>query len=124
MRHQYGGNPELRQRAPKLTPQLLAQRHVKRGERFVQQQQTRATDERACQSHPLPLAARYLPRITIPEARQPEQLHDLLDPMLSLCPAETSQPIGDIMDDVEVGEQRVVLEQIADPTLLRWQKDA
>src|ERR1700730_8391963 len=28
------------------------------------------------------------------------------------------------MGDVEVGKQRVLLEQIADPALLRWEKDA
>ena len=57
------------------------------------------------------------------EPTQPEQFDDLPDPLLSLCPADTAQSVGDIVDNVQVGKEGVLLEEIADAALLRSQED-
>ena len=63
---------------------LLAELEVECPERFVEQQHLRPVDERAGQRDPLPLAARELRRLPLPELRRAgpfERLSDALPPL-------------------------------------------
>src|ERR1043166_5357983 len=53
MRHQQGGDLQLDQPAPKLSAQLFPRWSIECGERFVEEEQARAADQRARQRDPL-----------------------------------------------------------------------
>src|SRR6266571_2888117 len=79
VRHEYRRHSQLDEPTAKLPPQMLSRRGIERGKRFVEQEQTRLTDQRARQRNALLLPSRQLPRVTILETGRPEQRHDLLD---------------------------------------------
>ncbi len=98
--------------ALQLQLHLLAQFHVQRTERLVEQQCRRTIDERASQGDPLLLPPRQLARAP---ALQPLELHDAEDRKDPLAVLGTRhllhlQPEGDVVVDRHVGEERVLLE--------------
>ena len=83
---------------------------VERRERLVEQQHARVARERPRQRDPLPLAARQLARLRVREVRDAEALEQLADPLLA---AE-----GDVPRDAQVREERVLLEDEPDASLV------
>ena len=67
---------------------LPLNRDVQRRDRLVTDDQVRVERERSRDTDPLPLAAGKFVRVAIAERRvEADDLHELADPLLSLCPA-------------------------------------
>ena len=96
-----------------LTAQRLAQAGVERGERLVEQDHLGVGRERARERDPLALAAGELVRVGLRPAGEPDQIERLAD---ALAPCGAEAHVG---GHVEVREQRALLEDHADPALLR-----
>ena len=97
----------------------MAEVLVEAGERLVEQHQRRAGGQGTGQGDPLLLAAGELVGVAVAHVRQAHQVEDFGHPRAALGAGQTVEPEGDIGRDVEVGEERVVLEDQADATLLR-----
>ena len=103
--------------------QILSHAGVKRAERLVEQQHARLDGERAGERHALALAARKLRRIA---SAEPIELHQLqqfrhargdLGARRTRCSRTRVEAEGDIVGHGHMLEQRVVLENEADPPL-------
>ena len=105
-----------------LVAQRDPQRRVERAERFVEQQQGRGRGERPRERHPLALAPAQLRRSAVAEPRQAHEPEHLGDAGRAGRTVEVAQPERDVRGDVEVGEQRMLLEHQADAAVLRWQR--
>ena len=101
--------------------QLRADLRVERAERLVEQQHPRLDGERARQRHPLALAAGELRRVAVLVAGEPDDPEQLVDARgdLGLRALADRQPEGDVLAHGHVLEGGVVLEDEADPALLR-----
>ena len=104
--------------ALELDLHLPAQLEVESAERLVEQQHLRAVDQRPGQGHALLLAAGELAGAALAEAAELDQLEHLVDLLLDVLDAAAAQPEGDVLEDVEVREQRVVLEHRVDRALV------
>ena len=95
---------------------VLAQLQVERAERLVEQQHLGLVDQRAGERHALALAAGKLARPARAVAGQPHQLERLLGGLapLGLADALDHQPVGDVVEHVQMREQRIVLEDGVD----------
>ncbi len=107
--------------------QLLAhpdpQERIEGGQGLIQQQDARIGDQGAGQRHPLLLAARELGRLALGVAvhmDQLEQLHRLGSPLGRLDAAHLEAE-GDIVDAIQMREQRVALEHHGGAALDRRQ---
>ncbi len=90
------------------------QLEVERTERLVEQQHLRLVDQRPGEGDPLLLAAGELGRLLAglgPELDERQHLVDLASTTADLAPAQAE---GDVLEDVEVREERVVLEDGVD----------
>ena len=105
--------PELAQQLVQLGAHRGLRVCVERGQRLVEQQRLRPAGKRAGKRDALPLAAGQLPHPGAGERRDPEPLEQLRDRCASRR-AET-----DVLRDVEVREERVLLEEVAHASLLR-----
>ena len=106
------GNAEPPLQPPQLGAHAHAQERVERRQRLVEQQDLRMGDERARQRDALLLAAGELGGDALGEGRhgdELEKLHRLLAP-LRLVDAAHLQREGDVVDAIEMREQRVALE--------------
>ena len=92
-----------------------AQVRVERGERLVQEQDLGFDRERPREGHALLLAAGELVGVAALQARQPDHLEQLADPLPS-CRA--GQPEGDVRLHREVRKQAALLGDVADPAPL------
>src|SRR5204863_3535305 len=99
-----------------LALHLLAGLEAERAERFVEQEHLRAVDDRTRERDALPLAAGQLARLAAAEAGQAHHLERLGRAPLALPAWDLldAQPVGDVVGDAEVREQRVVLEDGVD----------
>ena len=106
------GDPEPLLDVDELELRLLAQLLVERPERLVEQEQLRLLDQAPRQRHPLPLPARELVRLAVGELRELHQLQHLGDLRRRLVAPHpvAQQPVGDVLLDRHVREQRVGLE--------------
>ena len=95
-----------------LLAQRLAQAGVEGGERLVEQDHLGVGRQRAGERDPLALAAGELVRVGLGAAAQPDEVERLAD-ALAARGAE-----ADVGRDVEVREQRALLEDHPDPALL------
>ncbi len=112
-----GRDPDPLDERPQLAPGALAQRRVQVGQRLVQEQHSRLPSERAREGHALLLPPRELlhaPPLEPLEAHQPEDLRHL--GVVRAPPGESKR---DVLSDVEVGEQRVMLEHHPTASLCR-----
>ena len=104
---------------------LLAQLQVERAERLVEQEHTRAVDERAGERDALLLAAGELPRLAAAESLQPDERQHLVD--AARAPAAVDalapEPKGDVLEDRQMREERVALEDGVHVALVRRQPD-
>ena len=116
MRDHDRGQPELALQPLDLDLHVEPQILVERGERLVEQQELGLEDKRARQRHALLLAAGELARIAAGKRLHlhgVQHLEGLLAPRLP-GHAPRGQPIGDVLGDAHMREQRVVLEHDAD----------
>ena len=102
---------------------LLPQLQVERAERLVEEQHLGVVDQGARERDALALATRQLDRLALAEARQLHDLQDFLhsQPPLPARHALHPQPVGDILGDSHVREERVVLEDRVDVSRVRRQ---
>ena len=121
----YGGHLQLLVELAQPAPQLLAHLGVQGAEGLVQEQERRLGGQRARQCHPLALPSGKLVRIAAADPIQLDQLEQFLHRSADL---RFRQPLGagldakaegDVLEDGEVAEQRVVLENEAHPAVLR-----
>jgi hypothetical protein len=101
--------------------QVLADTCVERAERLVEEEHGRLDGQRPSEAHALPLAAGQLRRVVVRPARDLDELEQLVDPPANLRPrpAPHLEPEGDVLAHGHVLERRVMLEDEADPALLR-----
>ena len=95
---------------------VLAELQVERAERLVEQQHLWPVDQRAGERDALALAAGQLAGAARAIARQPHQGERLLGGLapLGLADALDHQAVGDVVEHVEMREQRIVLEDGVD----------
>ena len=91
---------------------LLAELEVERAERLVEQEHLRAVDDRAGERDPLALAAGELRRLAAAEPAEPHELERLGGALRRARRSDAfdPQPVGDVLADGHVREERVVLE--------------
>jgi hypothetical protein len=106
---------ELLLQAADLAAQADAFERVERRQRLVEQQQLGLRGQRTRERDALLLAAGQLTRVLVPRAGEADQLQQLGDPRLDLGrrPFAVHQPVGDVVGDAQVREQRVRLEHDA-----------
>jgi len=95
-----------------LDAHLLAQLGVEVGQGFVEQQQPRLHHQAARERDALLLPARELVRLARGQRLQPGEFEDALDALAqrARCDAAQSQPEGDVLEHVQMREDRVRLE--------------
>jgi hypothetical protein len=110
--------------AQRLEPwqQFLATRRIERGHWFVEQQQPWPGQERASECHALALPTGELVRPAAQQSAETEQLHRVGELRLGAAGARAALPVAQIAGNVEMGKQERVLEDVADPSLLRRQR--
>jgi len=116
MRDQQRGELELAEQLGELVAHLPARDRIERAERLVEQQHAGLARERASERDTLSLAARELPGTRAGEVADPEALEQIG----ALALAGEAHVAG----DGEVGEEAVVLRQVADAASLRAQADS
>ncbi len=107
-----------------LEREALAQVAVQVGERLVEQQHPGARGDGAGEGHALLLAAGKLVRVLGPGAGQPDRGQQLGRALPAPGAGEVAKPEGHVVEDVQVGEEGVVLEHDADAALLRRHGEA
>ena len=113
-----GRERELAEQLVELDSHCRLRVGVECGQRLVQQQDARLERERPRERHPLALAARQLA-----DAGR-RQMGDL-EPLEQLGHGGVAAGTeAHVCEHVEVGEQRVLLEQVAHLAALRWHVDA
>jgi DtxR family Mn-dependent transcriptional regulator len=107
-------------RFPQDRPDLAAHPHPQGGveirERLIEKNEGGLGGERACERHPLLLAARQLMWEPPGLGPQPDQVEHLSHPHLAT--GAVAHAVSDVLFDRQVREQGVVLEDDADPTPL------
>ena len=98
---------------------LATELEVQGSQRLVQQQHRRTVDDRPRQRDPLLLPARELGRLAPGHPGQLDQLEGRLHLALHRLAATTTQAERDVLEDVEVREERVVLEDGVHRPLVR-----
>src|SRR5262249_61026213 len=109
-----------------LELRLAAQFLVERRERFIEQEDARALDQRTRERDALALAAGELVRLAFGQAFEPDQRQHLLDPScdFSLRKSLLLEPDRDIALDREMRKQSVALEHHVDrPSIRRYRRD-
>src|SRR6266480_878587 len=88
---------------------LLAQLEIECPERLVEQQDLRTVDQRTSERDPLLLPAGHLRGLAFLEALEVHQAHRLVDTLPDVFPTDllASKTEGDVLEDIEVREQRV-----------------
>jgi hypothetical protein len=124
MRDHERGNSRRLQAFAQVRAESRARRGVKGGQRLVEEKESRLGRHRSRKSNALQLTARELARISTRDALQIEQLQHCVRFVRAGCTIQTPQPVFDVPGYGEVREHGIVLRQIADMPLLRWQTDA
>ena len=119
-----GGQAEFALDLADLFAQVFADSRIQRRQRFIQQQQAWAGDQRAGEGDTLALAAGQLMRIAAGEVVQFNQFQHFADAFVTVVRIDLlhAQTEGNVLLDGHVGEQRVALEHHADPAFLRAQR--
>jgi hypothetical protein len=115
------GRAQLAVQLLDLEPGLGAQLGVEVGERLVEQEHRRLTDDRTPHSDALPLSARELAGLSLQERRQLEDLRGLVDTVadLGFRHLRDLQAVGHVGEHRHVRIERVVLEHHGDVPLGR-----
>ena len=114
------GDPQPLLEGAELIPHALAELGVQVGQGFVKQQHGRLDDYGAGQRHTLLLAAGELVGEPLLHALELHQLHYVIGATddLILRDLGHTQTVGDVLPDVQVGEQGVGLEHHGDAPLV------
>ena len=120
VRYIYKSDAELLLDALELVLHVLAQAEVERAERLVEQQYLGPVHERAGDGDALLLAAGELVRLALFKALERHYLQHLRDALLDLLLRHLgdAQAEGDVLEHVQVREQRVLLEHRVDAALV------
>jgi hypothetical protein len=114
-----GGHAEAALEGADLLAQAGADAGVERGERLVEQEEAGGGGQRAGEGHALLLAAGELDgvfRALLGQADEGEQLGDAGGD-LGPAAAAVDEAVGDVVEDAEVGKERVGLEDDAEVAL-------
>jgi hypothetical protein len=119
------GDTDLALNAFQLELHGLAQLEVEGAEGLVQEQGPWPVDQGPSQGDPLLLAAGQLEGLALLPALQLDQSQRVRHPPPDLAPLDllAAKPEGHVLEDVHVGEQRVLLEDHVDVALERWDAD-
>ncbi|MCY1539074.1 hypothetical protein D9M68_746430 [compost metagenome] len=106
------GDPQRFLQGLEFLLHALAQLQIQRAERLVEQQDFRLVDQRPGQSHALPLTSGQLSGAAGAVAAELDQFQRLFGFLLALGLGHFAQHqrIGDVIEHIEVREQRVILE--------------
>ena len=107
----------------KLQFHLPFQVRIERGKRLIEQHKLGLPDQNARQRAPLLLSAGKLTRTVVLQSLQAECVQNLPHRLLPLVFRAGVRACADVLLDRHVREQRVLLKQIADLSLLRRQVD-
>ena len=91
---------------------------VERRQRLVEEEHARLERERTCERDPLPLAARQLADVRSGQVRDLEPLEEIVDGHAA------ARAEAHVREDVEMREERVLLEEVADTAPLRRDVDS
>ena len=118
--HVHERDPDLHLDPLQLDLELAPELEVECAQRLVEQQHVGPVHERSRERHALLLTAGQLVRPAVLVPGQFHELERLADPGpgLGLGNALAAQPEPDVVADVEMGEQRVVLEDHVDRALV------
>ena len=119
-----GRHVPVRENGRQLLAQGLAQPHVERGERLVEEQEGRIGREGTAEGDPLALASRDLVRPPMLEAAQAHALDHFGHPAMHVRARPPAQPEADIGRHGEMRKKRVALEHIAQAASLRRHVDS
>jgi len=97
-----------------LAAETLAQAGVERRQRLVQQEDVRLRSERAGERDPLLLPAGERLRVPVAHPREADEVEQSSDATARVCHVGEVEPVGDVLADAHVREQRVLLEHDAD----------
>ena len=117
MRDVEGGHGESLEDAIEILEQPVAKPPVERGERLVEQEHAWLGGESPCERDALSFSTREGRDRPALEAGEPDQLEQVADTTLHLRlrVAAHAQAERDISEDVPMREERVILEDHADP---------
>ena len=103
-----------------VAAQLGARADVERGERFVEQEETRLDHERSCECDALLLTTGELVRLGTAAVAEPDSFEPFAgaSPRLAARHATTAEAERHVLERGEVGEQQVVLEHDPDRAAL------
>ena len=116
------GRPELLEDPAEVVEEPIAQSSIERSEGLVQQEDARLGSQRASERNALPLATRQRPHCAPLEPNKAHQLEKLSGARFCRLRrvAAHPEPEREVAEDVAVRKERVVLEDEADPTPVRW----
>ena len=114
VRDVHEGQPDLGLDPLDLDLHRAAQLQVESAERLVEQQHLGTVDQGPGEGDALLLAAGELGRLLARLGVELDEVEHLADLLVDLLALATAQPEGDVLVDVEVREQRVVLEDRVD----------
>ena len=98
---------------------------VESGKRLIQQKQLRVADQNARQSYTLLLTAGELAWFVLLQTFQLHQPEHITEAAFLLTAVfHPAQAAENVLPHRHVGEERIVLEEISDPTPLRWKIDS
>ena len=117
--HVQRGHPPLVADTQQVGEDALAERHIERRERLVEEQEAGVARERAREGHPLLLAPREGQRVALEERRKLERLDGRVDARAVAPRAE-----ADIPERRQMGQERRVLRHVADAPPLGRQPHA
>jgi hypothetical protein len=109
------GTPTSAEHGRELARRAGAGAGVERRERLVEQQGVGAARERAGERDALALAAGQRRRARVGPGGEPEPPEERVGAGAALGPRGVAQAVGDVAPRAQVREQRVVLEDVADP---------
>jgi hypothetical protein len=114
-------DPDLGLDPLELELHLLAQLEIERAERLIEEEDPWPIDQRPGQRHALLLPARHLRRLPALVPRELHELEHLPDARSHVGIADPLPPRAerDVLEDVEVGKQRVALEDRVDVAPIR-----
>ncbi len=117
------GNIEFIMQAFEIRQNLELAFLIERGERFIEQEQTRTPEQGPRDSHTLPFAARQSSRHAIQQMADAKQFRRLCQFHTPLRGRDAIEPVAQILLHAQMRKQARFLKDVAERTLMRRQKD-
>lgn len=109
-----GGDGGIEQELAQFGAQPTAGGYVQRGERFVEQQQLRSGSQRAGERDSLTFTAGEQPDLVVPEVARAGGGEGFGGALWAVAAGDAVQAERDVGGEGHMGEQRVILEEVAD----------